>query len=188
MEIKGKVHCMFEQWKDVENFEGIYQVSNMGRVRSCDHIVKNGKGNKFVKGKILKPNKNSHGYLSIKTSKKYGSKHLAVHRLVAKAFISNPHNFREVNHKDEVKDNNIVTNLEWCNHSYNALYGTCQERLIKYKQKRINMKDKNSGKVITSFVSMKNASEKLGICRSQISAVCRGIRKTAGGFIWEYAE
>lgn len=184
----NKVHCLFEEWKTVDDFDGIYQVSNMGRVKSIDHVVKNGRGKRIAKGKILKPHKSCHGYLFVKTSKKFGSKHLAVHRLVAKAFLDNPYNYPDVNHKDEVKDNNVVTNLEWCNHSYNALYGTCQERLLKYKQKKVNMIDANSGKIIRAFDSMKSVEEELGICKTQISMVCRGKRRTAGGYIWEYAK
>ncbi len=189
MEIKGKVHCFFEQWKDIEGYKGIYQVSNLGRVRSLDHYVKTGhNGERLVKGRILKQNKTCNGYLFIKTSKKYGSKHLAVHRLVAKAFIENSNKFPNVNHKDEIKHNNIVTNLEWCNHSYNALYGTCQERLNQYKQKSVEALDKNTKEVVYVFKSMKYAAETLGIYKEQISSVCRGERKTAGGYIWRYKQ
>ena len=186
MDIKGKVQ---EEWKDIKGFEGIYQISNYGNVRSVNHYVKTGNnGMRLVKGRILKPFKTCNGYLFIKTSKKYGSKHLAIHRLVAITFIENPNNYPNVNHKDEVKDNNVFTNLEWCNHSYNALYGTCQERLRQYKQKRVNMIDKNTGTILKTFNSMKIAAEQLGIHKEQISSVCRGERKTAGGYKWRYAN
>ena len=189
MEIKGKVHCFFEQWKDVKGYEGVYQVSNLGRVRSLDHYVKTGhNGKRLSRGKVLKQDLTCNGYLFIKTSKKYKSKHLAVHRLVAKAFIENPKDLPDVNHKDETKHNNIATNLEWCNNSYNALYGTCQQRLTKYKQKPVEMVDKQTKNVVGVFNSMKEASETLSICKEQISAVCRGKRKTAGGYIWRYKQ
>ena len=189
METKGKVHCFFEQskeeWKDIKGYEGLYQVSNLGRVRSLDHYVKNGHGNRLVHGKILKPYKSSHGYLFVALGKK--AKHRSVHRLVATAFIQNPQNLPEVNHKDENKSNNVSSNLEWCNHIYNALYGTCQERLRKHKQTAVEMIDKDTKIVIKTFESMKVAAESLGIHKEQISAVCRKQRKTAGGYIWRYA-
>lgn len=189
MEIKGNVHCFFEQskeeWKDIVGFEGSYQVSNLGMVRSLAHYVKNGHGRRLVYGKILKPYKSSHGYLFVALGKK--AKHRSVHRLVATAFIQNPQNLPDVNHKDENKSNNVSSNLEWCNHSYNALYGTCQERLRKYKQKAVEMMDKDTKIVIKTFESMKIAAESLGIHKEQISDVCRKKRKTAGGYIWRYA-
>lgn len=187
MEIKGKVHCMFEQWRDVKGFEGVYQVSNLGRVRSVSHYVNIRNNNKrLVIGRILKQWKTCNGYMQVKTSKKYGSKHLNVHRLVAIAFIDNPENLSIVNHKDENKSNNLVTNLEWCSKSYNSLYGHTQEKLRHHKVKAVRMLDKNNNKLLAVFDSMITAEEQKGVSASQISGVCRGIRKTAGGFKWEY--
>ena len=177
---------MEEIWKDIEGFENLYQVSNLGRVRSLDHYVKNGHGRRIVHGKILKPFKSSHGYLFVALGK--NAKHRSVHRLVASAFIQNPNNFPDVNHKDENKSNNVYTNLEWCNHSYNALYGTCQERLRKYKNRPVYMIDKDSGEIINRFDSMKIAMEKTGVHKETISQICRGKGKTGGGYIWRYAE
>ena len=187
MEIKGKVHCFFEEWKDIRGFEGRYQVSNFGRIRSVNHYAKIKNGNtRIVVGKILKQWKTCNGYMFVKMWSNGKRKNLAVHRLVAMAFIENPNNFLLVNHKDEIKNNNIFFNLEWCNHSYNALYGTCQTRLNKYKQKSVEMLDKNTKEVVNVFNSMKKAAETLGICKEQISSVCRGKRKTAGGYLWRY--
>ena len=178
-----------EEWKRIEEFDGIYAVSNLGRVKSINHLVKTGNnGLRLVIGRILKQEKTCNGYMFIKTSKKYGNKHLAVHRLVAKAFIPNPDNLPNINHKDEIKHNNIVTNLEWCDHSYNALYGTCQNRLKPYKQKAVNMINIKTKETIKTFESMKTAGLEMGISKEQISAVCRGKRKTAGGYKWEYAN
>lgn len=197
MEIKGKVYCFFEQgettkmeeWKDIKGYEGLYQVSNLGRVRSVDHYANISNGNKrFVKGRILKQWKNCNGYMCIKIWNKDKRKSFVVHRLVAIAFIENPHRLPDINHKDEVKQNNVVANLEWCNHSYNALYGSCQDRLRKYKQKQVDMINIETGKVIKTFESMKKAGAELNIHKEQISSVCRGLRKTAGGYFWRYAK
>lgn len=175
-----------EEWREISGFEGRYEVSNLGRVRGKDRFVRNGRGMRFSRGKVLSPYKTCNGYLQITLGR--GSKKYAVHRLVAMEFIPNPGNLPDVNHKDEVKDNNVVDNLEWCNHSYNALYGTCQERLRLYKNTQVYMIDKTTKAVLERFESMKIAMEKTGVNKVTISQVCRGIRKSGGGYIWRYAE
>lgn len=129
---------MVEQWKNVIGYEGLYEVSNLGNVRSLDRYT-NAKNNKvrLVKGKLLKSYKLNSGYLIVDL---YISpnrrKHHLVHRLVAEAFIQNPYNLEEVNHIDENKSNNVVSNLQWCNKQYNNSYGTKNERAIKTKIER----------------------------------------------------
>ena len=107
-----------EYWKSVVGYEGLYMVSNWGRVKSI----------KFGKERILKPVTNSSGYLLVGLYKNNIEKKYSVHRLVAEAFIPNPYNLPQVNHKDENKQNNVVSNLEWCTHEYNNTYGTRIER------------------------------------------------------------
>lgn len=187
MEITGKVHCFFEQeeWRDIKGFEGRYQVSDMGRVRSVSRVVRSGKNKqRRMNGRVLIPWKTKHGYLHVNLGRR-GK--VAIHRLVAKTFIPNPNNYPDVNHKDEDKANNIVSNLEWCNHSYNALYGTCQERLRKYKNTPVEMVDKVTHKVLAVFESMKVAMQETGVNKVTISTVCRGKRRIGGGYIWRYA-
>ena len=115
-----------EEWKSIPGYEGLYEVSNLGRVRSverCDRF------NRKIVSKILKPNYVS-GYLRVGMYKNKTFKYYLIHRLVAQAFLPNPDNLPEVNHKDEDKSNNRVDNLEWCDRSYNMNYGTVQQRRI----------------------------------------------------------
>ena len=116
---------MIEEWRPIEGYEGLYEISSYGRVRSLDKYVKSkSESYRLHKGKVLSPEKNTRGYLSVVLS--YNGKHktITVHRLVAQAFLPNPDNLPEINHKDEDKTNNNVTNLEWCDHKYNVNYGT----------------------------------------------------------------
>lgn len=123
---------MIEEWRDVVGFEGAYQVSNLGRVRSLDReipYVNNGTPTFLhYKGKVLKPKPDRDGYprVSLKFGKK--NKLAGIHRLVAQAFLPNPNNLPCVNHKDYQRDNNCIDNLEWCTVEYNNHYSENQER------------------------------------------------------------
>ena len=109
---------MEEIWKDIEGYEGLYEVSSYGRVRN------------LVSGKFIKPSQKNDGYCRVCLYKNGGGKCINIHRLVAQAFIPNPDNLPEINHLDEDKTNNRVDNLEFCNHKYNCNYGTLQQRRI----------------------------------------------------------
>lgn len=117
---------MQEIWKDVCGYEGYYQVSNLGNVKSLDRIDCRGR---HLKGKIVPHFSEKDGYLIVSFCKNGIAKHFRVHRLVASAFIQNPHNLSEVNHKDENKKNNCAENLEWCNTKYNINYGKRNQRV-----------------------------------------------------------
>ena len=118
-----------EIWKPVVGYEGLYEVSSYGRVRSLDKYVKysNGRIN-LHKGRILSPGKDTNGYLQVILTCNGKHKSIKVHRLIAQAFIPNPDNLPEVNHLDEDKTNNSVDNLEWCDRNYNLNYGTARIR------------------------------------------------------------
>jgi len=124
---------MTEIWKDIRGFEGKYQISNLGRVRSLDRfeIVTNprGKFKRFRKGKILSLNDNGHGYLTVKLGRK-GGRHY-VHRLVAEHFVDNPLNLPEINHIDNNTKNNVASNLEWTTRQDNILHMVKQNRQSK---------------------------------------------------------
>lgn len=130
---------MNEIWKDIDEYVGLYQVSNYGLVRSLDRtieFIRNGKITRQKrKGKILNCNKiQDDGYCNVTLSKNSNTKIFPVHRLVAEAFIPNPDNLPCVNHKDENKFNNCTDNLEWCTVAYNNSYGTKIDRFkITYK-------------------------------------------------------
>ena len=111
---------MQEVWKDVCGYEGVYEVSNLGNVRSIDRIDCLGH---IRKGKVLNIVTDKYGYFVVHLSLFGKSKYHKVHRLVALAFIENPQNFRQINHKDENKKNNCVSNLEWCTSKHNINYG-----------------------------------------------------------------
>jgi hypothetical protein len=124
---------MEEQWKDIKGYEGLYEVSNLGNVRSLDRVIKSKhNGTMLRKGQILTPfYEEKKGYYQVSLSKDGKNKKHRVHRLVASAFLDNPHSYTDVNHKDEVKTNNNVDNLEWCTRKYNNNYGTKPERTRK---------------------------------------------------------
>ena len=131
---------MNEEWRDIEGFEGYYQVSNLGRVRSVDREIYHpyNKTISHYKGKILKPGKRNKGYLGICLTKGNKQKSFLVHRLVAQAFIPNPYNFEQINHKDEDKTNNQVSNLEWCDCKYNMNYGNLKSNMSKTRRNNIS--------------------------------------------------
>ena len=165
---------MEEIWKDKKGYEGHYQVSNWGRVKSI----------KFGKEKILKLIKDKDGYLQVTLCKNNIKKVYKVHRLVAEAFIDNTDNLPQVNHKDENKLNNNVDNLEWCDRLYNVRYGTGIERRSKKRSKPVLQYDLE-GNFIKEWVSI-NECVRNGYNQGNVAACCRGKRKYHKGFIWRY--
>lgn len=167
---------MEEIWKDVVGYEGLYKISNLGRVYS------------LKTGKNLKQIDNGRGYLQVglwKNGKRFCHK---VHRLVAEAFIPNPNNLEEVNHKNEIKTDNRVENLEWCTHAYNTRYGSrTQKQIDKCKNGKLSMsviQIKPNGERI-EYPSQQEAERQTGISQSNISNVLKDKRKKAGGCRWE---
>lgn len=113
---------MQEIWKDIKGYEGLYQVSNLGRVKSLTRKVKTFNGVRTSKGQLLKPLKTNRGYYRVDLRQNQTNKYVAIHRLVAEAFVPNPNNYHIVNHKDSNQTNNNADNLEWCTQSYNVKY------------------------------------------------------------------
>ena len=116
-----------------------------------------------------------------------GGKRMYVHRLVAEAFLSNERNSPQINHKDENRKNNSVSNLEWCDAKYNLEYGSRSGRVTRALSKPVLQVSK-SGKVIARFLSAMEAGRRTGIRQGSISHCCNKERKTAGGYRWEFEE
>lgn len=169
-----------EIWKDIEGYEGLYQVSNLGRVKSLNYL-------RTGKEKILSQSKNPNGYLKVNLYKNGKKGNWYVHRLVAEAFIPNPQNFPEVNHKSENKEMNTVDDLEWTTHSLNVKYGTGMKRAHRFKRS-FKSKPVICLETGVEYPSTLSASKYTGVVQSNISECCSGKHKTAGGFHWKYAK
>jgi len=177
---------MEEIWKSIGGFEGIYQISNCGNVRSVK------------RSKNLKHN-NSHGYFTVDLYLNGIRKKIRVHRLVAEAFIPNPDNKPEVNHEDGVKTNNNASNLTWMTHSENGLHAyrtglnyTVTNTYWKGKIGTEHSKSKpviqtnEAGNVLNRFAGAREAERQTGVSYQHISSCCTGKQKTAGGYVWKF--
>lgn len=165
-----------ETWKAIAGYEGLYEVSDLGRVKSLW----------YGKEKILKPQDTSRGYFQVALCKDDKVNRLLVHRLVAETFIPNPNNLETVNHKDEVKTNNTVSNLEWMSLEDNINYGTRNKRSAETRSKSVQMFDKSTGELLATFPSLREAERITGIAQQSISVCCKGKLKSAGGYVWRY--
>lgn len=172
-----------EIWRNIENYKN-YEISNLGRVRSKNReITRKDNIKTHIKSTMLKPQTSRKGYLRVSMYNCYGIKVISVHRLVAKAFIPNPNNLPQINHKDGNKTNNSVDNLEWCNNQYNQLHAI-KNGLVNHAKKVIQISKDNS--IIKKWDSITEASNTLNIDNSHIGQVCKGERKTAGGYKWAF--
>lgn len=159
--------------KDIKGYEGLYAVTEDGQVWS------------YHSKKFLRTYDNGHGYHQVCLSKDGVSSRKRVHRLVAEAYIPNPENKSDVNHKDEDKSNNHVSNLEWATRAENVRHGSCRERSLAMRQKHYRVYCVELDKV---YDTMNAAAAETGVKRNGIGYCCRGIQKTAGGYHWEYVE
>lgn len=201
---------MEEIWRDIKGYEGKYQVSNLGRVKSLNY-------NRTKKEKVLDFKPSKAGYIIVRLCREGKSKPYQVHRLVALHFIDNPNNYPQVNHKDENKTNNCVDNLEWCTQKYNNNYGTHNKRVSESQKGKViseetkkkmsknhadvsGSKNPASRKVQCSttgkkFNCIKEAAEYYHINTVNIVNCCRGKQKYAGTHSitreklkWEYID
>jgi hypothetical protein len=176
-----------EKWREIEGYEGLYEISSFGRVKRLAHW-KNQRTNRTSKyydyhmlpEKILSPSK-SGPYDRVQLNRNHIAKTYSIHRLVAKAFIPNPNNYPEVNHKDCDGHNNRIENLEWCNRSYNINYADRTEKAAKSHEKKVLCVE--SGKIYDSGTKAAIANN---LYKSKISSVCNGKRLTTGGLHWRF--
>ena len=170
-----------EIWKPIAGYEGLYEVSNMGRIKSN------------INNKILKPYEMKNGYLQYSLYSNNIKHRVYIHRLVAEAFIPNPEGKRTVNHIDENKLNNCVENLEWATQLENLIYGTGIERRKKTRQKNHKMEKQVDvftidNEYLGTFRSIKIASIIMNANESAISACCIGRKhyETVNGYVFRY--
>ena len=175
-----------EIWKDIPEYEGVYQVSNLGVVRSVDRVSCHGHR---LRGKVLSYLVVGKGYLAVGLHKNGVQKMEYVHRLVACAFVPGYVSGFEVNHINENKKDNRASNLEWIKHVENINHGTGRKRYFENlsTKKTVEMYSLN-GRFIKNFASAGQAARSLSVRVSHIAECCRGILKTAYGYKWKYKE
>lgn len=172
---------IMEIWKDIEGFEGVYQISNLGRVKSLH----------FNKTLYLRYSNDECGYKKVNLFIKGIQKTITIHRLVASHFLNNKYNKRTINHLDGNKSNNKVINLEWATYSENIQHAydnklKCGSKGINNASSKKVLKYTKGNKFIKLYMSVSEASKDNNINCGGISLVCNGINKTSGGFIWKF--
>lgn len=186
-----------EVWKDIPGYEGLYQVSNVGNVRSI--VTSMGR-----RKRILSPTRTKWGYYQVVLTNKDGkAHHESIHKLVALAFIPIPKGFGhligthylQINHKDEDKTNNTVDNLEWVSPSYNSSYGTIIERRLATHRNRQTCSSEAvirqlslTGELLRVWQSLADIERETGFCKGYICRCCKGRYKQAYGYKWEYGD
>jgi hypothetical protein len=181
-----------ENWKDIKGYEGLYQVSDQGNVRSLHW-----RGGNSIRN--LVPKRHNRGYLKIELAKYGRAKTFLIHRLVAEAFVPKPNTSEDmvVNHIDEDKCNNAASNLEWCDQLQNVRYsvglhpGRASTRGYKKHTKRQDLRVlqmSEDGGVIREWANSRQVFTTTGMSDWSISECCRGKRKTAYGYIWRYVS
>jgi hypothetical protein len=179
-----------EIWKPVKGYEGLYEVSNFGRVKSLERVVNSHPANckrtlpeKIRTGHVSK----KLGYAMITLSANNVNKSVYIHRLVAEAFIPNPNNLPMINHKDEDKTNNSIDNLEWCTAKYNMAYSNVFACAKTRNSKPVRQYDYD-GNLIKEYASSNEAGRAMGVRPYCISFCCRGKIGSVKGFLWKYAD
>ena len=170
-----------EVWKDIEGYEGRYQISNLGNVKSLNY-------RKTGIERLLTPKINKSGYKWVELSNGKATKPLLIHRLVAMAFLSNPNDYPEINHKDENPLNCEVNNLEWCTHLYNVRYSSEKHKGRKKSIKQPINQFTLDGTLINTWDGYLILYKMFRYKGTSIKECCEGKRKTAYGFKWEFAE
>ena len=185
-----------EVWRPIIGYENQYEVSNYSRIKSIDRTVKRGNNILPIKERILKPVINNRGYFTVSLCKDAKYKHVCNHRIAAIIYIPNPEKKLFINHKDGIKINNYIDNLEWstCSENNQHAYdiglkiGAATGKFGKDNpsSKEVYQIDKFTNKIITQFDSVHDIHRELGFAVTNIAAACRGTQNTSHGFIWKY--
>ena len=183
----------YEEWKDIPNFEGLYQVSNLGRVKSLERFRKGANGSLvLVKEKILKPVISHNGYYIVCLHKQSIQKSYYIHRLVFEAFNGQIPEGYEINHLDERPVNNALSNLSLVTHRENLNYGTRNERAGKVlkngKCSKSVLQFTLDNILVKEYPSIKQVERETGFANQSICACCNGKLKTAYGYKWKFAK
>ena len=193
----------FEIWKDIEGYEGCYAVNNLGSVKSLARIKKRGKyGDYLTKEKILKQIQTRYGYMVVGLCKSGKTSQIFVHRLVANAFIEKKSGKEYVNHRNGVKHDNQVENLEWVNAKENAEHAAANKLYrplfgdknpmfgkvgsLNVNSKKVVMVDVNTGMILEQYDCIRDAARTRNVNSANITMVCKGERETCGGYKWAY--
>ena len=181
-----------EEWKAIQGYENLYEISNFGRIRSLDKVGfqkhwQGGVSRYLFKGQLLKPSKGSNGYMRISLKKDGKLKTFSIHRLVGIHFLEKPDGKDYINHLDADVTNNHVSNLEWCFQSENIKYAYDNGTKKPPHMKKIGQYDSN-GNLLKIWESESQIERELHIYQSNIYKVCSGKRKQAGGYKWQYIE
>lgn len=180
-----------EEWRDIPGYEGIYKISNTGKVKSLERKVKKLYGYKTISEKILKPIKDSRGYLIVNLCKENKMKSMKLHRLVASTFLTNPNNLPQINHKNEIKEDNRVTNLEYCDARYNTNFGSRNKR-AGIAISKVNTNNPKRSKAVLCietnqiYPSTMEVQRQFGFNSSDIAKCCRGEIKSSHKLHWQY--
>jgi hypothetical protein len=166
----------FEIWKDIQDCDGIYQISSFGRIKKFDRFVLARYGSyRTIKGMIWKPKPSGRGYVKVTLLKNNKQKTFLLHQLIAKAFIDNPNKYEIINHIDFNPSNNVIGNLEWCTQSHNIMQSHLAGRLKFKPAKRITT---DTGKLtmatLIPCLSRKEITEHYGVNIKYISDICTG--------------
>ena len=181
-----------EEWRDIQGYEGLYQVSNHGRVRSLDRIgyQKHWQGglSRYVhKGKVLKARKQRNGYMTVDLRRNGKFERFLIHRLVGSHFLEKPEGKNYINHLDVNPENNRSDNLVWCTQSENIQYAYDNGTKIPPHMRKVAQYDLD-GNFIRMWNSQAEIERTLHIFQANITKVCRGKRNQTGGFKWQYIE
>lgn len=174
-----------EIWKDIKGYEGLYQVSNEGRIKSVDRTIETSNTTRHYKGKIIKQHLSTTKYWYVDLYNNGIRCRYKIHRLVATAFVENPNNYNVVDHINGNRNCNKAENLRWCSQQQNNSFKIYRERQLNNPLKSKQVYQYKNNKLIAIYPSTMEA-ERNGFCNGSVSACCRGIQKKYKGYSWSY--